>query len=181
MLCLKCGVEYEERRGDLIINDDFVGSYSVSSATWKECPECGRRLFNPQTLERMEAERQRTLDSLLRQRPIGDFLTATETAALLGISRQALHKHRRIRRGFIYSIRRNGKTEYLKESVLLYKKTGDGRFSLVKADEGFPKYVDLYLTSDAGRFLSNTESLVTAWQDTPQLNIHEGERHVWQH
>ena len=57
-------------------------------------------------------------------------MSAAAAADLLGVSRQALHKHRRIRKGFIYQTELSGKTVYLRESVELFKKTGDGRFSL---------------------------------------------------
>ena len=50
---------------------------------------------------------------------------------MLGVSRQALHKHRRIRRGFIFQTMFDGKIVYLKQSVFQYMKKGDGRFSLL--------------------------------------------------
>ncbi len=62
--------------------------------------------------------------------PLEDFTFASKAAKILNISRQALHKHRRIRRGFIYSIVFCGKKLYHKKSILLFKEQGDGRFPL---------------------------------------------------
>jgi hypothetical protein len=65
--------------------------------------------------------------------PISAFLSSAETAAVLGISRQALHKHRRISRGFIFQTTFGGSKVYLKESVEHFRKKGDGRFKLIAA------------------------------------------------
>ena len=75
------------------------------------------------------------MDRLITDKPVDSFVIATEAASMLGISRQAFHKHRRIQRGFIYKTNFGGKTVYLKESVLHFKETGDGRFPLVQFTE----------------------------------------------
>jgi len=183
MRCLKCGNSYEEKSGLLLINDDLIGPYSVADAQWKECPSCHRRLFTPQTLERMEEERQKQLDGLLRRQPVEDFISAAETAELLGISRQALHKHRRIRRGFIYQIRRYGKTEYLKKSVQLYKDTGDGRFPIARVDLEEPQYLSILTTTGTiNVFRDCSETAAPPWRhNISQMNIYEEDSHAWQH
>jgi hypothetical protein len=78
----------------------------------------------------IETERNNRIQKILIQFPISDFISAGETASILGISRQALHKNRRINHGFIYKTKFSGVTVYLRLSVLMFKKTGDGRFTL---------------------------------------------------
>jgi hypothetical protein len=78
----------------------------------------------------IELERNKRIHEILSQFPISDFANAAETASVLSISRQALHKNRRINRGFIYQTKFCGLTVYLKQSVQQYKKAGDGRFPL---------------------------------------------------
>jgi hypothetical protein len=84
------------------------------------------------TAKRIEERRYEILKQWLQSQPLNAFISATETASILGISRQALHKHKRIRRGFIYCTTFGEKKVrlYLKNSVLQFKKTGDGRFPL---------------------------------------------------
>ncbi len=63
--------------------------------------------------------------------PISAFLSSAETATILGISRQALHKHRRISRGFIFKTSFGGNQVYLKKSVKRFLEKADGRFKLI--------------------------------------------------
>ena len=64
---------------------------------------------------------------IITAQPIKDFVTATEAAELLGVSRQALHK-----RGgrLIYRTMFGRRWYYLRSSVLLFKDTGDGRHTI---------------------------------------------------
>jgi hypothetical protein len=78
----------------------------------------------------IESQRKARIHELLSQFPIRDFINSADTAAILGISRQALHKNRRINHGFIYQLKFGLLTLYLKQSVYQYKETGDGRFPL---------------------------------------------------
>jgi len=80
--------------------------------------------------QEIESERNKRIHETLNRFPIGDFISASETASILDISRQALHKNIRINHGFIYHIKFGPTTFYLKQSVQNYKKFGDGRFPL---------------------------------------------------
>lgn len=130
MKCYKCGTMFREIHGDLEVIDDYVGPFWVEAVHYYKCDECGELLFPPETARAIEKSRDGRKDQLLKNRPLNAFLTASETAAILGISRQALHKHRRIRRGFIHQTRFGGTIVYLRESVILFKRFGDGRISL---------------------------------------------------
>jgi hypothetical protein len=130
MKCYECGGEYHDIDGDLEIGDRYVGSFLVRAVHYRKCDSCGQVLFPLGTAEAIERRRGERKDELLKGRPLRAFLTAAETATSLGISRQALHKHRRIRRGFIHQTAFGSGVVYLEESVKLFKATGDGRFPL---------------------------------------------------
>ncbi|MHB8834380.1 MAG: helix-turn-helix domain-containing protein [Candidatus Methylomirabilia bacterium] len=110
--------------------DDHVGFLVVYDVEYFECEECGDYLFPYLTAKKIGQARDQRISEILQSRPISEYISAAETATILGISRQALHKHRRIGRGFIYQLRFGAKTVYLKSSVLQFKETEDGRFLL---------------------------------------------------
>jgi len=166
MKCYECGGEYLDISGDLEINDRYVGSFLVGAVHYQKCDSCGQILFPSETAEAVEKRRDERKDELLKRRPLRAFLTATETAATLGISRQALHKHRRIRRGFIYQTGFCGGIVYLEESVKLFEATGDGRFPLFPSTRpGGGEYLG---RAESSRALSEYEP----WPaDTAQLVV----------
>jgi hypothetical protein len=131
MKCHECGGDIQQNHGPLELHDSCIGDYTVPSVDYYKCSACGDLLFPPKTSAVISKKRSEILDELIGGKPINSFLSAAETASILGITRQALHKHGKIRRGFIYQTQFGGKSVYLKESVILYKETGDGRFSLV--------------------------------------------------
>jgi hypothetical protein len=130
MKSCECGGRYSEIDGDLEIVDEYVGSFVVTAVRYRKCDSCGGILYPLETARAIEKRRDERKDELLRERPLRAFLSVSQTATTLGISRQALHKHRRIRRGFIYQTAFCGSVVYLEESVKLFKSTGDGRFRL---------------------------------------------------
>ena len=132
MKCYECGGTYVKHKGALSLPDRCVGSLYVVSIEYLKCDNCDDYLFSPEAARRIEDSRKRLLDEILQSMPLSDFASAAKTADALGISRQALHKHRRIRRGFIFQTQFDDKTVYLKESIKQFQKTGDGRFSLQK-------------------------------------------------
>lgn len=186
MRCHECGGKYRAINGDLQINDPYVGPFVVEAVSYYRCDGCGQLLFPPKTAEAMGKRRGERRDELLKERPLRAFLTATETAATLGISRQALHKHRRIRRGFIYQTGFCGGIVYLEESVKLFKATGDGRFSLCPSTE--PSGGEYLGTTERSRLLTqyvpwpgNTAKHVAvpfkrSHQTTPRTEVYSGVR-----
>ncbi|MCK5680432.1 YgiT-type zinc finger protein [bacterium] len=131
MICLNCGIAAVEHCGDIVLNNRTIGDFTVTDITYQECSKCGEQFFSPETLDAIESKEKEIKECRLGQYPITDFIGAVAAAKILGVTRQALHRNRRIRRGFIYSVVHEGKIEYLKKSVELYKKEGDGRFELV--------------------------------------------------
>jgi len=132
MRCDQCGETYIAKKESLEWTDEYIGPFTVEGAEYFECDRCGDYLFSPKNAERVETARRLALDKILQSFPLSAFVTAAEAARILGISRQALHKHRRIRRGFIFQTQFDNKAVYLKKSIDLFKKGGDGRFKLVE-------------------------------------------------
>ncbi len=130
MRCYECGGTYSEKSDLFEFVDPYVGPISVQGIPYFQCDQCNDVLFTVEMSQALEEARNNRKQELLNQCPIGDFISASETASLLGISRQALHKNRRIRHGFIHQTTFGGATVYLKESVIQFEKTGDGRFPL---------------------------------------------------
>lgn len=135
MKCVECGSDIESKFGLLELEDDYVGAYSVDSVHYQECRQCGEKYFPHPTAAALDTKWSEVEQALIRSHPLNDFLTAAETSAVLAMTRQALQKHRRIRRGFIYQTSFGGKTVYLRESVLRFKETGDGRFRLRQTEK----------------------------------------------
>ncbi len=137
MRCYECGGTYVRKRGSLQITDKYVGAFTVETVEYMTCDKCGGDLFSPEVAQRIEDAREKALQDILRSQPLKAFILAAEAADALGISRQALHKHRRIRRGFIFRTLFGEKTAYLRESVELFRKQGDGRFPLLQSQTTF--------------------------------------------
>jgi hypothetical protein len=130
MKCYECGGTYIKKQGDLQTTDRYIGPFTVESISYFKCDSCGNYLFSPEASKQIEHARLQILDKILQALPLSHFAPATEVAQMLNISRQALHKNRRIRQGFIFQTRFGDKMVYLRESVLLFKVSGDGRFPL---------------------------------------------------
>lgn len=130
MRCLDCGEQFVTKFGDVIEKRKTIGTFKVSSVEYRECESCGQKLYPAKTAKKIDKRGQEIEKRLIENLPIKDFIGATAAAKIIGVSRQAMHKHPRIRRGFIYSVKLEGKIFYHLRSVNLYKETGDGRFPL---------------------------------------------------
>ncbi|MBA7685765.1 hypothetical protein ES703_94193 [subsurface metagenome] len=130
MDCLECGGTYTEKSGNYVLSDPYVGRIIIKEFPYYQCDNCKDILYSEAMAQAIETERNKRINEILSQFPISDFISAAETASILGTSRQALHKNRRINHGFIYQDEVGGLTVYLKQSALQYKRTGDGRFPL---------------------------------------------------
>ena len=132
MTCLECGGSYKDKFGHLELTDKYIGAFEVENIQYLKCTQCNDLLFPTATAEKITKKKKEILDQLVKAHPIDAFMSASETADFLEISRQALHKHRRIKRGFIFQTRLGEKTWYLRDSVQLYRKKEDGRYPLVE-------------------------------------------------
>ena len=130
MNCLECGGTYTEKSGTYVLIDPYVGKIIIQGVSYYQCNKCEDILYSEAMAQAIDSERNERIHEILSQFPICDFISAADTALILGISRQALHKNRRINHGFIYQTKFGELTVYLKQSALQYKGTGDGRFPL---------------------------------------------------
>lgn len=165
MRCLECDSQYVEKVGTIAITSDYVGDYRVENVKYFECPVCGKRLFPKETAIKISEKEKGIQRELIKKLPVGDFIPATEAAKVLGKSRQALHKNRRIRKGFVYFIERGGKRLYHKKSVEMFKQSGDGRFNLMDATK--PRTIESVVTyyKETSKYLNTG-----IYADTPSYN-----------
>jgi len=161
MNCYECGGVYQEKSDFLEILDPYIGKISIQGIPYYQCENCHDILYTEEISRAIEIKRNRRTHELINQFPIGNFISSTEAASILGISRQALHKNRRINHGFIHQIKFGGVTVYLRQSVLQFKKSGDGRF---------PLYLHEY--HDMAQYVGHsTPSLLIHSNYIQQLNI----------
>ena len=131
MECEECGGRVREVTGRLEFEDPYVGRIVLGTALFLKCGNCGQVLYPIETLRQIETERKDLIHQAVSNFPERDFVTSSEAAEFLGVTRQALNKNRRIRRGFVYRLAKSDDcTLFLKQSLEQYKKTGDGRFPL---------------------------------------------------
>ena len=102
MQCLECGGSYVENSERYIYKDPVVGDISVQGLKFYRCEKCDGVLFTLEMSYAIDKAISERKNQLIGNLPIRDFITASETARLLGVSRQALNKNRRIKRGFIH-------------------------------------------------------------------------------
>jgi len=132
MKCYYCGASYRKNTDLLEVDDPYVGKIIVQGSLYYICSRCGDILYTAETAQLIDEYRQQIMNRIVRDFPLEEFLTTSETAKLLGITKQALNKNRRIARGFIYKTKIGNIDVYLKKSVEQFKTSGDGRFVLKK-------------------------------------------------
>ena len=130
MECSECNGTYRLRTDQYKYVDPYIGSFSIEGKPYYKCDNCDEVLLTLETTEAIEEEKNKLLQELIGQFPVSDFITVAETLKLLGITRQGLHKNSKIQNGFIYKIKIGNSSLYLKQSVIRFKETGDGRFIL---------------------------------------------------
>ena len=135
MRCPECGGHYRPRKGQLRIPDSTVGEIVLSNVDYSLCQQCQDILLPLRTVGKIDKKRQELIDKWLQARPLSEFVSAAKTAEMLGITRQALNKHHRIRKGFIYQTVSAGRKVYLTESARQFMAKRDGRFPLYPYDD----------------------------------------------
>lgn len=139
MICSECGGNYRKSADPLELNDKYIGKLAIKGISYLICEGCGGILYPPETTRKIDFLKKERTQELIRDFSLSSFISSSETTELLGVSKQALSKNRRISRGFIYRTVIGNITLYLKRSVIQYKMTGDGRFPLFRSevpDEG---------------------------------------------
>jgi hypothetical protein len=131
MRCMEC------QRADMVtvvepvcMEMPFVGVITTSRTEHERCPVCGETMLPPVAAQAVDDAYYAKQERLLGRFPIDDYVTADVAREILGKSRQAVAKDGRIRRGFVYRIRKGRAWLYLRKSVEQYRDTEDGRFPL---------------------------------------------------
>jgi hypothetical protein len=118
----------------LPFNSKAIGKLSVPGIEQFKCTKCGNTLVSLNETDKILDFVNRKEQEAINRLPIGDFLSMNEAAGILGVSKQAFNKNPRIKRGFIYFIKKDGRKYYYKKSVEEFKRTGkDGRINLMVA------------------------------------------------
>jgi len=132
MKCYACGNNFIEHKGSLELPSKMLGAFIIDNVSYFKCSHCQEIMLPDKAWQIADQAENSQIEKIIGNLPVKNFIGASKAAAILEMSRQALHKHRKIRRGFIYSVLHEGKTLYHAESVKLFKETGDGRFPLKK-------------------------------------------------
>ena len=136
--CYECG-SYMKIGCEYTWKNKFLGEFSIlcNEKEYYYC-SCGEELMALSLLERVEQEEQKRVEQLLLNSVDCDFekyknelIPCSELGEVLGISRQAISKNKRIKT-LIYKVVINNETFYWKDSAILFRKYGDGRFDLHK-------------------------------------------------
>jgi hypothetical protein len=134
MRCKQCGGALHNRTGRLVVPDKLVAEVVVDDASFRKCRSCGELWYPPGTSRRITKARSAKIDEIVNSYPQRAFVTPGETAEMLGCSRQALHKNRKVLVGSIYSVLKGDRTRlFLRQSAEEYLRSGDGRFPLVSS------------------------------------------------
>jgi hypothetical protein len=144
----------------------------VPDIEYEQCLRCGQILLTPESNKKVIAYVKKQEQEAIDDLPIGGFISLNEAAEILGITKQAFSKNPNIKRGLIVSKKLGQYTFYLKESVRLFKKKGNGKFLLPKYKE--PEFLKHVLAvgfkkSDQNKWLDalKTEKVYTP---IPQSN-----------
>lgn len=139
MKCPECGGEMKPRF-QYTWEDKFIGTFSIETqlGEYWYCAECEDEIISCSLMKKIEQEEQRRIEQLLFERAgcnvekfKENLITNRELVQILGKTRQAIQKDRKIKTLVFQYRERSGQVLYWKESVMLYKVKGDGRFKLL--------------------------------------------------
>lgn len=147
MKCYNCGRESVEHTGNLELPSDILGSFTISNAQYSKCTGCDEIILHDETWKNADGVEKMLVEKFLQGLPCNESVCATTAAEILGMTRQGLQQHRKIRRGFVHSFFYEGKIHYNVKSLKLYKETGDGRFPLVKQAKSVRSEYVIFVTA----------------------------------
>lgn len=161
----ECGGSYIESADIFTLDDPIVGNITISGIKYYSCDKCKSVLFSIEMSKAIEKAINERKQELINNLPVQDFISAKETSELLGISRQALHKNRRVNNGFIHQTRFGENVVYVRQSVIQYRRTGDGRYPLSANNK------KLYQISDTSEFISRNNFSQTLYHKSNFLTF----------
>lgn len=174
MKCGVCGKECQVRSGRIQLQDKYIGEYSAIADEYFVCPDCNESYFPYSAMGRIDEARAEALERILQSLPLHCFVSLNNAAGILGITKQALSKNARVKRGFIFHTMFEEKPLYVRESVRRYSIGGDGRFPL----SGYmPEYEDDLSTDSektytAGDTVQSRKGSMPNWESfLPQVAL----------
>ena len=135
MKCGLCNNELTLKRGDVEFDSRSLGLIFVPDLKFYECETCGDKLLSPTESDKAIEYIANRENQLIKKLPIEEFITATEAAEILEISKQAFSKNHKIKRGLIYSTKIGDRKYYLEQSVRLFKEKKNGKFQLTEQED----------------------------------------------
>lgn len=121
MQCLECGGKYNKKKG----NVDFVTmdmTYRVDNLSYYQCDRCKNKLYDIAASLLIETTYKDIIREKLLKEPLSAFITSVEVRKML-----TAFKLNRVKR-FTYNIKIGDRVLYLKDSVLEYRNSGEGRY-----------------------------------------------------
>lgn len=132
MKCSMCHEGMIVKKG-LMVKSKVLGEVCLRAISAFYCPHCDETLIPSDESIKADQELRKLEGAAIGQLPIDNFITLNEAAALMEVSKQAFQKNPRVKRGFVYSVKKGRSDLYDKRSVELFKATRDGRY-LIRSD-----------------------------------------------
>jgi predicted DNA-binding protein (UPF0251 family) len=131
MRCDLCNGTRCKITGSIPFRSKPLGEITVPSIEYYRCRNCGDISIDNNEAIKINNYIQLKENEAISSLPIKDFISQKEACEMLGVSKQAFSKNSRIKRGFIYSVTKDGRKYYYKHSVEEFKRTGkDGRLNI---------------------------------------------------
>lgn len=130
-LCGLCNGQLLEITGPYEVNSKALGIVKVPEVHRFQCSECGDVTLPSEEAGKVSHFTANKVEETIKLLPIGQFIPADQAANILGVSKQAFSKNKRIKRGFIYFTELGNSKVYFEPSVEAFAANNDGRISLV--------------------------------------------------
>ena len=131
MKCAICNGESIQKVGTIEFDSKSLGKIIVPNIIHHLCKSCGETLINIEQSEKVISYVKKREQEAIEQLPIGNFISSNEAAKILGVTKQAFSKNPKIKNGLIYSVDINGRKLFDRRSVVLFNKTGNGKYRLM--------------------------------------------------
>lgn len=131
MNCDLCGNGIIQTKTETyLFKSKLVGMVPVPNVKFEECHRCQTCSFSSEESKKIIDHVRMVEHEELMNLPAKDLVSANEAADILGVSKQAFSKNKKIQRGFVLCVEISGRVFYSKRSLELFSHTGDGRFQL---------------------------------------------------
>ena len=144
MKCINCKIDMKTEKGSYPFTTKALGNIQIPNISRYICESCGETILSKDQAEKIDSFIKKAVEIAIGNIPINNFISASEVASILKISKQALSKNKRINRGFIYFKELDGRKYYDIDSVKEFKNSGDGRIRINSGNNVDRNYSDIY-------------------------------------